>query len=238
MTKEDIEKIRQIAQKNSRQTKSTPVRTREQILEDVQKADALKESKKFVRKTPTKLEKDLAELNEMLGKQISVPHVEKQIEEEKSEWDVKIGDPIDYFDPTLSYELTGYRPITATEGLDFDPKEFTKAADAYRAHGRYTNYTPGTFIHRKHWEEEFRRCREGYTVGKYTLTGENYFFLNYYRLLSVLSGKEGQETRFEDFPAFIAKQYEYFHYLELVRKLKKDGCAFKARGVKYCAPLR
>ena len=71
----------------------------------------------------------------MLGKQISVPHVEKQIEEEKSEWDVKIGDPIDYFDPTLSYELTGYRPITATEGLDFDPKEFTKAADAYRAHG-------------------------------------------------------------------------------------------------------
>jgi hypothetical protein len=61
------------------------------------------------------------------------------------EWDVKKGDPIYYFDPTLSYELTGYRPITATEGLDFDPKDFTKAADSFRANGRYTMYMPGTF---------------------------------------------------------------------------------------------
>jgi len=50
----------------------------------------------------------------------------------EEEWDVKIGDPIEYFDPTLSYELTGYRPITKDRGLDFNPKEFTKAADSYR----------------------------------------------------------------------------------------------------------
>ena len=37
------------------------------------------------------------------------------------EWDVKIGDPIDYFDSNLSYELTGYRPINDTQGLDFNP---------------------------------------------------------------------------------------------------------------------
>lgn len=36
-------------------------------------------------------------------------------------WDVKIGDHIEYFDPYLSYEITGYRPINDTEGLDFDP---------------------------------------------------------------------------------------------------------------------
>ena len=31
---------------------------------------------------------------------------------EFKDWDVKIGDQIDFFDPSLSYELTGYRPIT------------------------------------------------------------------------------------------------------------------------------
>jgi hypothetical protein len=35
---------------------------------------------------------------------------------------------VEYFDPTLSYEITGYRPITETEGLDFNPELFTKAA--------------------------------------------------------------------------------------------------------------
>ena len=30
--------------------------------------------------------------------------------------------------PELSYALTGYRPITMTEGLDFDPKPFNEAA--------------------------------------------------------------------------------------------------------------
>jgi hypothetical protein len=47
-------------------------------------------------------------------------------------WDVEIGEEIEYFDPTLSYELTGYRPITETEGLDFDPEPFLKAANFYR----------------------------------------------------------------------------------------------------------
>ena len=43
-------------------------------------------------------------------------------------WDVKADEKIEYFDPELSYELTGYRPITMTEGLDFDPEPFREAA--------------------------------------------------------------------------------------------------------------
>jgi hypothetical protein len=39
-------------------------------------------------------------------------------------WDVKKEDKISYFDPELSYELTGYRPITKTKGLDFNPEWF------------------------------------------------------------------------------------------------------------------
>ena len=46
-------------------------------------------------------------------------------------WDVKKEDKIEYFDPELSYELTGYRPITKTKGLDFDPNWFTETREYY-----------------------------------------------------------------------------------------------------------
>jgi hypothetical protein len=39
-------------------------------------------------------------------------------------WDVKKEDKISCFDPELSYDLTGYRPITKTKGLDFNPEWF------------------------------------------------------------------------------------------------------------------
>ena len=54
-----------------------------------------------------------------------------EIQHKEGEWDVKIGDPIPYFDKRLSYELTGYRPITETEGLDFDPSWFTEARETF-----------------------------------------------------------------------------------------------------------
>lgn len=205
-------------------------RTIEELTEEARKIDAKKKKK------TVKVEKEEQLLQHILNKKEETPKVEKIIKKQTSDWDVKIGDPIEFFDPTLSYELTGYRPITQDQGLDFDPKVFTKAADAYRKNGKYTNLIPGTFAHRQYWEEEFRRCRDGYTVGKYTLTGENYFWLNYYRLPSVLD-KSGAELQEENFPSFLAKQYEYFHYLALCRKLGVDGVAFKARGVNKHALL-
>jgi len=51
-------------------------------------------------------------------------------------------------------------------------------------------------------------------------------------LLSVL-GEGKKESREEDFPGFLAKQYEYFHYLELARLTGHDACIFKCRGVGY-----
>jgi hypothetical protein len=60
------------------------------------------------------------------------------------EWDVKIGDPIDCFDPNLSYELTGYRPINKTQGLDFDPNWFREDAISKVNTGRYSKTVYGS----------------------------------------------------------------------------------------------
>lgn len=60
------------------------------------------------------------------------------------EWDVPIGEEIKYFDPELSYEITGYRPINMTQGLDFDPTPFQETGRIYDTTGSYTEYPPKT----------------------------------------------------------------------------------------------
>ena len=233
MDSQQIRKFKHLLEVKKHAAMPKVVPTKEEILQRVKEADAANEKKKPI-KPPTKEDKDQAEISAMLTYNSKTDETTIEVEKttpESDDWDVKIGDPIPYFDPELSYELTGYRPITKTRGLDFDPKLFTVAADTYRRDGRYTHFTPGTFAHRKYWENEFKKCHDGVTIGRYRLTGENYFFLNYYRLLSVLGDKKGGELREENFPTFIAKQYEYFHYLDMVGKLGLDGLAFKSRGV-------
>jgi hypothetical protein len=43
----------------------------------------------------------------------------------------------------LSYEITGYRPINETEGLDFDPTPFIEVGQVYQRTGRYTAHKKG-----------------------------------------------------------------------------------------------
>ena len=147
-------------------------------------------------------------------------------------WDVKIGDPIEYFDKRLSYEITGYRPITETEGLDFDPSWFTEARDTKIQTGHYTSYYFGSKAYRDFWNQEYKRCRDGMTVNGYTIPGTYYYFLNYYQLPQTEVKKLGT-SRQDIFPEFYTAQYEFFHYFELCKVLKKDVCLFKSRGVGF-----
>lgn len=157
---------------------------------------------------------------------------QSDVKHKEGEWDVKIGDPIEYFDKRLSYELTGYRPITETEGLDFDPSWFTQARDTKKATGHYTSYYFGSKAYRDFWNEEYKRCREGMTVNGYTVPGTYYYFLNYYQLPETNVDKLGG-SRKDIFPEFYTSQYEFFHYFELCKYLKKDVCMFKARGIGF-----
>lgn len=124
------------------------------------------------------------------------------------EWDVPIDEEIQYFDPELSYELTGYRPITMQKGLDFDPAPFRAAAIKYETTESYTEFPKGTKKYREFWSREVERCKNGYTVGRYRITGDNYFYLNFYRMDILKEGANGAEGRVESFPKFLSKQYE------------------------------
>lgn len=155
--------------------------------------------------------------------------------EQKIVWDVKIGDKIEYFDPELSYELSGYRPITMTQGLDFDKTPFIEVGRKKDETGRYTTLPIGSKTHREFWKTQHERSLKGYTVNGYRITGDHYFFVNFYRLPNVENVEQAGSGRTDTMASFWAKHYEYFHYVDICEKLGHDVIALKARGVKSLA---
>lgn len=153
-------------------------------------------------------------------------------------WDVKIGDRIDVFDPTLSYEATGYRPITETEGLDFNPGWFTETRAEFEKTGKYCSHLPGSKRYDEFWLEQYKRCKYGLTVNGYTITGDNYFFLNFYQLPIVKENQASGEGLNRGFPIFFESHYRFFHYLQLARIAHKHAALMKARSIKCCRFLQ
>lgn len=152
---------------------------------------------------------------------------------DQSGWDVKKDDPIPYFDANLSYELTGYKPINKYRGLDFNPSWFTEARDTFVRTGHYTRFRRNSRSWRAFWKEQFIRCKYGMTSHGYTITGDHYYFLNFYRLKDLDNVEEAGMGRQEIFTNFLEGQYEWFHYLKLARKLRMNACMMKARGAGY-----
>lgn len=163
-----------------------------------------------------------------------------------TDWDVPLPEPeangkipreklrksVQHFDPELSYEITKYRPITMTKGLDFRIEWFREVGTFFDTSGKFNNYMPTARACRDFWKEQLIRCEDGYEYGGYRLTGDNYFFINFYTMLDVEMDKAGGE-RPDVRPKFIAKQYEFFHYIEMCEYLGRDVISFKARGVGF-----
>lgn len=187
----------------------------------------------------TRIQEIVDEINAK-AKEAEIQEVKELVEQVKIErnnskvyWDVKKGDRIEYFDPTLSYEITGYRPIDDKNGLDFNPDWFTETRDIYKKTGHYCPYLKGSKRYDAFWKEQYQRCKYGYSVNGYTLTGDNYFFLNFYQLPIIdINQASGSGTN-NDFPIFFVSQYIFFHYLQLARVLHKNVCMMKARSIGF-----
>lgn len=152
---------------------------------------------------------------------------------ESDTWDVSKDQKIEFFDTNLSYELTGYKPITKDKGIDFDPDWFTEARQTFLRTGHYTQYRFGSKACDDFWDQEYYRCINGMESHGYRITGDNYFFLNYFQLLDLDIKDKAGSGRSYIFPAFYAGQYELFHYIELCRMLRLNACIMKSREVGY-----
>ncbi len=181
-----------------------------------------------------RIQKKLSKSNDNEDEELHYFKGSMKHEKRGGEWDVPIEEEIMYFDPELSYELTGYRPINELQGLDFDPTPFQEAANNFMKAGSYSEFPERSMSYTKFWTEEIRRCVLGYTVGKYTVTGDHYFFLNYYQMQTINSADGNAiSSRSVGFPSFLSKQYEFFHYLSMCEKTGKDCVLLKARGLGF-----
>ncbi len=148
-------------------------------------------------------------------------------------WDVPLEEEIKFFDSTLSYELTGYRPINQNQGLDFDPSWFIEARDTYERTGHYCSFRFKSKPYNDYWAEQYKRCREGLTINGYTITGDNYFFLNFYTLPVVDKNKKSGAGTQDGFPTFFVSQYTFFHYFEMAKRLHLHCALMKARSIGF-----
>lgn len=148
-------------------------------------------------------------------------------------WDFGPNDNIDYFDPEKSYYLTKYRPINGVSGLDFNPDWFREDAINKIKDGKYSKTIYGTPSYKIFWDERFKRCTEGFETHGYRITGDNYFWLNFFRLKESIEGKKASSGRTVSFPMFLTFQYEYFHYIEMCELLDKDAGLLKSRGIGF-----
>lgn len=118
------------------------------------------------------------------------------------------------------------------EDMDY----FRQPALHFMKHGCYTFLKPNSnpnSEYRKHWDEEIRRCREGYireSDGEW-VTGFLYWFLNYCPMMvnKVIPGTR-KAVRIESFPFFFEGIYWRFHYLHQAREAGKHAIELAKRG--------
>ena len=77
------------------------------------------------------VQKDEQEIHEEVQQYVA------ELKQQRSEWDVPKDAAITFFDKRLSYELTGYKPINETQGLDFRPEWFTESRDNKLRTGKF-----------------------------------------------------------------------------------------------------
>jgi len=89
-----------------------------------------------------------------------------------------------------------------------------------------TNAHPLSFEYKSWWKEQRRRCIEGYEVGGVKITGDYYWYLNFWKIRG-RSAETGRKTLIA--PRFLDMDYEYFNILQQARDEGKHVVVAKAR---------
>lgn len=98
-----------------------------------------------------------------------------------------------------------------------------EAANTFMKHGYYTGALPQTREWNDFWDEEHRRCLEGYSIGGLRITGYHYFYLNYCQIQkvddSIIASERASKgvQKIQAPPSFWDGDYDYFWAIEIAR---------------------
>ena len=96
---------------------------------------------------------------------------------------------------------------------------FSEEARHFLRYGYYTDASIGSTDYDSYWDEQEKRCLNGYTVGGVRITGRHYFYLNFSRIkarpINPNTGLELDSGRkIITFPRFLDHQYYLFNEIE------------------------
>ena len=104
--------------------------------------------------------------------------------------------------------------------ISINIKEFSKTADFFLKHGRYTKAPIKSKDWYEFWREETKRCEEGYQVGDVKVTGEHYFFMNFTPMKVTPPGVDHTKkgvNKVLQFPRFNLLDYNWFWSKNIAR---------------------
>lgn len=100
--------------------------------------------------------------------------------------------------------------------------KYREAAIHFERFNCYTKLIAGTHAYWQFWDEEFKRCLEGYTVDNIKISGYHYFYLNYCPIEQVTALNEVKDKtkktaakRETKFPKFWDLDWIYFTALDI-----------------------
>jgi hypothetical protein len=121
------------------------------------------------------------------------------------------------------------------EDMDY----FRQSAIHFQKYGKYTNFYPNPHPkseYKKFWDEETRRCIEGYvreSDGEW-VSGYYYWYLNYFPIMRTEATGEGKRAeRIYDFVDVWDSDYLFYHYVEQGESESEYGSVLKTRGRGY-----
>lgn len=109
--------------------------------------------------------------------------------------------------------------IRNPEGIWINSNVFREEAIAFKKNGYYCPDMPNSYGWIDYWDEQLRRCKEGYSVGGVRITGHHYFYLNFVEIMLVGENTNSKKaTKVSSTPAFWDGDYNYFWALDIARE--------------------
>lgn len=107
--------------------------------------------------------------------------------------------------------------IRDENGKWLNSQVFREEATKFMETGIYCPDPEGSPSYMDYWQEQLRRCREGYEVEGVKITGHHYYYLNFAEIMVVnkKGGKVGKKERLQ--PDFWDGDYDFFWCLEIAK---------------------
>ena len=110
---------------------------------------------------------------------------------------------------------------------------FREPALFYEKYGCYTDAPYNSPDYIEYWDEQERRCLNGYKVGDLWIPGRYYFYLNFIPIIRTLTEEERNKnphlTEIYSFPRFWELDYSWFLAKDLAAKAGKHIACLKTR---------